>query len=179
VRTLKIFLAPAILLVLTACGGQTPQIPQTAGVYRPPTAVAESSLAPITQETESESAEEEIRPSPTPACTNNLWFLDDLTIPDGTQVNPGEQLDKRWLVRNNGSCNWNDQYQVRLIAGSGMGVPVQQMLYPALSETDVVIRMVFIAPNEPGSYRSAWQAYDAQGNLFGDPFFIDIVVIGD
>jgi hypothetical protein len=179
VRTLKLLFLSGILLVLTACRGQTPQIPQTVGVYRPPTEDVGASLASITQEAETGSAEEEVRPSPTPACTNNLWFLDDLTIPDGTQVNPGEQLDKRWLVRNNGSCNWNDQYQVRLIAGSGMGVPVQQMLYPALSETDVVIRMVFIAPSEPGSYRSAWQAYDAQGNLFGDPFFIDIVVIGD
>jgi len=179
VRTPKIFWTPAVLLILTACGGQTPQIPQTAGVYYPPTAAVESSLGPLTQEPESDSLVEEVRPSPTPACSNNLLFINDLTIPDGTQVIPGEQLDKRWLVRNNGSCNWNDQYQVRLIAGSGMGVPVQQMLYPALSGTDVVIRMVFLAPSETGSYRSAWQAYDAQGNLFGDPFFIDILVIGE
>ena len=60
-----------------------------------------------------------------------------------------------------------------------MGVPVQQMLYPALSGTDVVIRMVFIAPNEPGNYRSAWQAYDEQGGPFGDPFFIDVVVVSE
>ena len=169
-----------IFLALTACGNQTQQIQQTSGVYRPPTAAAtESSFAPPLKGVETESAADEIHPSPTPACTNNLWFLQDLTIPDGTQVDPGEPLDKRWLVQNNGSCNWNDQYQVRLIAGPGMGVPVQQMLYPALSGTDVVIRMVFIAPNEPGNYRSAWQAYDEQGGPFGDPFFIDVVVVSE
>jgi hypothetical protein len=36
--------------------------------------------------------------------------------------------------------------------------------------------MVFIAPEEPGNFRSAWQAYDPQDNPYGDPFFIDIVV---
>jgi hypothetical protein len=35
---------------------------------------------------------------------------------------------------------------------------------------------VFKAPSEPGSYRSAWQAYNPQGEPFGDPFFIDFVV---
>ena len=36
--------------------------------------------------------------------------------------------------------------------------------------------ILFIAPEEPGTYRSAWQARDPQGNLFGDPIFIEIVV---
>jgi hypothetical protein len=57
-----------------------------------------------------------------------------------------------------------------------MGVPVQQALVPALSGTITMIRMVFIAPEEPGNHRSAWQAYDPLGNAFGDPFFIDVVV---
>jgi hypothetical protein len=105
-----------------------------------------------------------------------LWFLADLTIPDGTVVQPGELLDKRWEVQNNGTCNWNQDYRIKLIAGPGMGVPVQQALIPALSGTEVVIRMNLIAPEEPGNYRSAWQAYDPQDNAFGDPFFIDLVV---
>jgi hypothetical protein len=85
-------------------------------------------------------------------------------------------LDKRWAVQNSGTCNWDEDYRIKLIAGPGMGVPVQQALIPALSGTQVMIRMVFIAPQEGGSYRSAWQAYDPQDNAFGDPFFIDIVV---
>jgi len=179
-RVPKILFAGLIILVLTACGNQDTELLPTFGVYRPPTAEAtESSLVPPSQDANPESIPSDSNPSPTPACINNLLFLDDLTIPDGTAVTAGEQLDKRWLVQNNGTCNWNDQYQVKLIAGSGMGMPVQQKLYPALSSTDVVIRMVFIAPNDPGSHRSAWQAYDAQDDPFGDPFFIDIQVSGD
>jgi hypothetical protein len=40
----------------------------------------------------------------------------------------------------------------------------------------VVLRMVFTAPQEAGTYRSAWQAYDPDGGPFGDPFYIEIVV---
>jgi hypothetical protein len=93
-------------------------------------------------------------------------------------VNPGESLDKRWEVQNNGTCNWNQDYRVKLIAGPGMGIPIQRALIPALSGTEVIIRMVLIAPDEPGNYRSAWQAYGPQDIPFGDPFFIDIVVSG-
>jgi hypothetical protein len=36
---------------------------------------------------------------------------------------------------------------------------------------------LFTAPQEPGIYRSAWQAADPQGNLYGDLIFIEINVI--
>src|SRR3972149_6412987 len=46
------------------------------------------------------------RPTATSLCQNNASFIEDLTIPDGTQVLPGEALDKRWSVSNSGSCDW-------------------------------------------------------------------------
>jgi hypothetical protein len=166
------------LLTLTACGNLAGGEKTSQEIYRPPSAVPTSSeWTPTLMESELAGDPGDPQPTPTPSCSNNLMFLDDLTIPDGTLVNPRDQLDKRWLIRNNGTCNWNDQYRVRLIAGPGMGVPVQQALYPALSNTEVVIRMVFIAPEEPGNHRSAWQAYDPNGDPFGDLFFIDIVVL--
>ena len=116
-------------------------------------------------------------PTPSPVCSPGLAFLDDVTIPDGTIVSPGEVLDKRWLVENNGSCNWNEQFGLQLIAGPEMGTSSEQALFPARSGTQAEIRIVFTSPGEPGSYRSAWQAQDPQGNLFGDPIFIEIVVI--
>ncbi len=165
------------LLALTACGGQGARATSTADIYRPPApAVSTPQPEHPTPDTESGIPGEGERLIPTPACSNSLWFLEDLTIPDGTLVTPGERLDKRWQVKNNGSCNWDSGYQVRLIAGPGMGVPVQQALYPALSGTEVVMRMIFTAPDEAGTYRSAWRAYDPQGEVFGDPFFIEVLV---
>ena len=116
------------------------------------------------------------RTSPTPECTNNLTFLDDLTIKDGTKVKPGEILDKRWRVENSGSCNWDNRYRLKLIAGSDMNAPLEIALYPARSGTQTTIQILFTAPAEAGTYRSAWQAFDPLGNPFGDPFFIEVVV---
>ena len=116
------------------------------------------------------------RPSPTPQCTNNLRFIDDLTIPDGTQFSPGTTMDKRWQIENTGSCNWDERYRMKLIAGTDLGASSEQALFPARSSTQARLRILFFAPTEPGIYRSAWQAFSPQGTPFGDPFFIEIVV---
>jgi hypothetical protein len=105
-----------------------------------------------------------------------LLYISDMSIPDGTQVKPGEKLDKRWEVENNGTCNWDQTYQLKLVAGSEMGVPAEQSLYPARGGSKAVIRMVFTAPQDPGTYRSAWQAFDPNGSPFGDPFYIEVIV---
>ena len=160
-----------VLFLLTGCSSDHEATP-TLDVYRPPTQAVTATPLPVT------TPEQEIeRPTPEPACTNALWFFQDLTLPDGTQVTPGERLDKRWLVQNAGTCNWDERYEIRLEAGPNMGVPATQALFPARSGLDVTIRMNFIAPDEPGTYRSAWQAYDPDGVAFGDPFFIEVVVV--
>lgn len=114
--------------------------------------------------------------APTPACTNNLAWLEDLSIPDGSIVQPGEALDKRWKVQNNGSCSWDQDYRVKLVGGPDLGAPEEQALYPARAGADALVRMIFTAPVEPGAYRSAWQAYTPDGAPFGDPFYVDFIV---
>jgi hypothetical protein len=178
IRARFYILSLLIFVVFSACSSQdTHPIPPD-HVYRSPTQIPTlSSTTPKPGDRGLDIQKEGVAgPTPTPDCFNNLLFIKDVTIPDGTLVDPGDILDKRWAVQNNGSCNWNERYRVKLIAGPGMGMPVQQALYPALSGTEVVIRMVFIAPDEAGYFRSAWQAYDPQDIPFGDPFFIDIVV---
>lgn len=119
-----------------------------------------------------------VEPTVTPAviCKDQLTFLSDLTIPDGEEVSPNSTLDKRWEVENSGSCNWDENYRIRLIAGPDLSAKKEQALYPARNGTRATIRLVFKAPPEPGSYRSAWQAFNPRGEPFGDPFFIDILV---
>jgi len=116
------------------------------------------------------------RPTPTVTCQDGLAFLNDLTIPDGTMVGPDSTMEKRWEVENSGTCNWNENYRLRLIAGPEMDAQKEQALFPARSGSRATIRIQFKAPTEPGYYRSAWQAFNDKGEAFGDPFFIDIVV---
>jgi hypothetical protein len=151
-------------------------------IYLPPTAVSAPAAAPIQAQSAtatSPAAAIEFQASPTPQCTDNLRFITDLTVPDGTQVAPGSPVDKQWQVENNGTCNWDSSYRLKFIAGADLGAPLVQALYPARSGTQPTIRLTFIAPAEPGTYRSAWQAYSPQDEPFGDPIFVEIVVQGE
>jgi hypothetical protein len=167
-----------IVFLLVSCNpvaGQSSGAATEPAFYQPPTYPdAVATIAPAASSTPLPIA------SPTPEailpCVDNLLFLEDLTIPDGTAVKAGTLLDKRWLVENNGTCNWNASYRLVLIAGPELGATSIQALYPARSGAQAQIRIVFTAPEEPGTYRSAWQAYDPQGIPFGDPIFIDFMV---
>jgi hypothetical protein len=167
-----------ILFLTVACAGRAlpdkPYIPPTGA----PLAVQATRPAQILSNNTPDQGQlsESGLPSPTPACVPGLAFIEDLTIPDGSLVSPGERLDKRWRVENTGSCNWDASYSVRLIAGPELGVTTDLALFPARSGTPATIRTLFTAPSEPGIYRSAWQAHDPQGQPFGDPFFIEISV---
>ena len=155
-------------LLLTACQPAERAV-STAELFIPPTLVATPFPSPLPSSTPSP-------PTPTPPCEDNLVFLEDVTIPDGTVVLPGEEIDKRWLVQNAGSCNWDDRYRVNLVGGASLNATSAQALFPARSGTDVEIQIIFTAPDEPGIYRSAWQAFNQNEVAFGDEFYIEIVV---
>lgn len=110
------------------------------------------------------------------SCTNNLSFLDDITIEDNTPVLPNSIVDKQWLVENSGTCNWDSTYRLKWIGGDPLGVEQEQVIFPARAGTQITIRILFAAPAAEGTYESAWQAYGPDGNAFGDPIFMKIVV---
>jgi hypothetical protein len=136
-------------------------------------------IPPSSDPAQSQISQAEPTPLPTRQsnCVNQLKFVDDLTIPDGTEVLPGEQITKRWLVRNDGSCNWTQVYTLQLISGLALGAEKIQGLYPARQSSEVVVEIVFRAPDNPGRYNSWWQAYDPDGGRFGDPIYIEIAVV--
>lgn len=114
--------------------------------------------------------------SATPPCTNGLRFMQDLNYPDDTTVRPGETIAKEWLVENDGTCNWDQRYQLQLAGGLALGAASPRALYPARGGTQATLRIVFIAPDLPGGYRSEWRALGPGGETFGDPLYIQIVV---
>lgn len=115
-------------------------------------------------------------PVSTLVCVSDLDFLDDITIPDNTYVEPGSMLDKQWLVQNIGSCDWNSGYRLKFIGGALMGASAEQALVPARAGKEATIRILFTAPLEAGQYVSLWQAYDPAGMPFGEVFQVTVVV---
>jgi hypothetical protein len=179
-----------LCMIMSACAPQSVQLrpvilvdtatpeKRSADLYRAPTAAPDTPLAlPIPSDTATASLPTDTpRPTATQICSDDLLFLEDLTIPDGTVVLPGLPVDKRWRVENNGSCNWDESYRLRLIEGASLGAASEQALYPARSGTQAVIRILFTAPLEPGRYRSAWQAHNPRGEPFGQLFYLEIIV---
>jgi hypothetical protein len=155
-------------LLLPACGlAKTPsptltKLPVSSPLPELPTSTPPATLPP--------------QPSPTPDCTDGLQFISDVTIPDNTVVAPGSSLDKQWLVQNNGTCNWDARYRLRLVSGDPLGVSPEQALFPARAGTQATLRILFTAPQQDGEYVSEWQGFDASGIPFGESFVIKIVV---
>jgi len=115
-------------------------------------------------------------PSATPTCSDNLTLLEDLSLTEKIDVVPGDSLDKRWLVENSGTCNWDEQYRLKFISGTDLNANTDQALYPARSGAKATLRILFTAPTQPGTYQSSWRAYNPQGQPFGDPIFLQVVV---
>jgi hypothetical protein len=175
-----------VLLAATLVGGcipektNTPAPPALVPPVAPtpassPSPITPVALAPISSPTPLQ-VEDSSKPSSTPACEDNLKFIADLTVPDGTIAARGALIDKRWQVENSGSCNWDDRYRLRIISGAEMGLQAEQALYPARSGAPAVIRMLLLAPTIPGTYRSAWQAVGPVGETFGDIIYVEIRV---
>jgi hypothetical protein len=157
------------LLAITACEPNkspsllTPVIVSLTSTPEPPTSGPPTSTLPP-------------QLTPTITCTDNLAFIDDVTIPDNSVVAPGSLLDKQWRVQNNGNCNWDARYRLRLVSGDALGASNEQALYPARAGTQANFRILYTAPQETGEYVSEWQAFDANGIPFGETFFIKIIV---
>ena len=177
---LRIPLRPYLLAVLwtlifaSACAPQT-----TPTHFRPPTQPEPTQILPTTTPIPAL-----YTPAPIPTitatiagpCTNNLEFLDDITIEDNTSVLAGSSIDKQWLVKNSGTCNWDSTYRLKWIGGDPLGAVQEQLLYPARAGSQATLRITFTAPTLEGTYESAWQAYGPDGIAFGDPVFMMIVV---
>ncbi len=167
------FLLCAFIFLPAACASLRPDRPDpaagNAALWIPPTLAA---IAPV----ENLDVGSQSTQSNTSSCVNDLTYLDDLTIPDGTFVQRGALLDKQWEVQNTGTCNWTDGYTLQLIAGPSMGASTTQSLFPAMSGSKLIIDIQFTAPYEIGTYHTGWQAFDPLGQPFGDPFYIEIVV---
>jgi hypothetical protein len=170
------------VFVLNACSFQSVRKSENLSGMKtpfiPPTLESKTSSVPPYPTVTLEEASPVITPllAATLPCTNLLSYIEDETIPDGTEVAPNSLLDKRWKVKNSGSCNWDVSYRLNLIGGDALGISTEQALYPARAGSEIILQLEFTAPAESGTYSSSWQAYGPDGNPFGDMVYIEIVV---
>lgn len=109
-------------------------------------------------------------------CVLDAAFLEDVTLPDGTVVQPNQALHKTWRIRNTGTCDWELGASLVFVSGSLMSATNTVLIPPTRSgETaDIVVNLT--APAENGSYTGLWRLQSTDGTLFGTLLFVAINV---
>ena len=104
-------------------------------------------------------------PTPTP-CTPNSQFVADLTIPDGTTVQPGSSFVKTWRVLNNGTCAWDSSYSVAFLGGTAFVLGAAP-IPPAAPGAVVDVSLTMSSPTTYGSFSGSWRFRAPDGTYFG------------
>jgi hypothetical protein len=116
--------------------------------------------------------------TPTSEAAENLVYIADTGVPDGTVVSPLQPFEKAWLVFNSGSREWLPGWHLQLQRGHPFGVrsiavPVTHPCHTA----NVIAAMR--APLHPGKYTGVWRIVDAQGAPFGQRLTVVVRVQGN
>lgn len=107
---------------------------------------------------------------------NNLAFIRDVTIPNGTVLSPKEDFVKTWKVANTGTCKWVYQYQLMLLSGNAFNAKTTKLLRVVEPGNWTELSVGMGAPKNPGDYKSYWRMADANGNMFGASLAVSFTV---
>jgi hypothetical protein len=108
-------------------------------------------------------------------CTLNASFVADVTIPDNSVLQPGVSFVKTWRVLNSGTCDWTG-FNLVFVGGSQLGAPGVVSVPSASSRATVDISVPMVAPAAPGTYKGNWRMQSDDGKVFGNTFWVSIVV---
>ena len=114
---------------------------------------------------------------PTSSCYV-LSFMTDVTIPDNTKLKPGEQFTKTWRVKNSGTCDWEEGFQVKNVSGNALGGKTYTLAKAIEPGKQVDISIEMTAPTSAGAYTGNWRMATDSGSFFGDSFYV-LILVGD
>ncbi len=159
---------PAAVAVLVGTGITTPLAAPSVAQAAAPTPLSLSTSPP---------ASVAVPPATLPPnCVNDSAFVQDVTIPPGTTLAPGQPFDKVWRVRNTGTCPWGSDYRIIFIDGIGMtqaiSAPVPDT--PPGGTADLAVPMT--TPTRAGNQNTLWQLKAPNGDLFGPVLGVSILV---
>jgi hypothetical protein len=121
------------------------------------------------------------QPSGQPAaCTYNLAFVADMSLPDGTQVFTGTSITKTWRVRNSGNCAWTSGFTFRQIDGDAMSATTINSPSVAVGAT-VDISVTLNVGTNIAAYtpleRANFRMYDNAGRAFGNTLYAELAIL--
>lgn len=171
---------------LTEAVALTPTVTHTPEVTPTPSPTTTSTLAPATPTATTGAAATPSATTGGVASTCNQASPGtpiDVTIPDDTQLAPGQAFSKTWRLRNAGTCTWTSQYSIVYFSGDRMEAPASVPLSGDVAPGDTVdLTVDMIAPEQTGTFQSNWKLRTNSDQLFGIgpgeglPFYVRIQV---
>ncbi|MDK2981136.1 MAG: hypothetical protein PWQ55_1483 [Chloroflexota bacterium] len=107
-----------------------------------------------------------------------LWatFISE-TIPDGTNFSTGESFTKTWTLRNDGYCDWNDEYHLVFKSGTQMDGPDDYVFGIEIDPgEEITLSLDLTAPSTAGTYTGYWQLETNKDAKFGSALSVKIDV---
>ena len=111
---------------------------------------------------------------PTEGSCDDMAYVSDVTISDGSLISPGSQFIKTWRIRNTGQCTWTTAY--RLIYGWASDNWEAIKTYPPaavyLTQSvapgeEMEISVSLTAPSGSDSFSASFRIQNANGYNFG------------
>lgn len=156
---------------------------QTARAAPPTSAATEIKTATATSDTATQATETATTPpndpfesTPTGITCDDALHVDDVTVPDGTEMTAGQDFVKTWKIRNTGSCAWGTGYSAIFAYGEKMSGVAEPLTTTVAPREEIEISVRFKAPNNAGQFSSTWRMANASNTPFGQNFFVLIVV---
>lgn len=112
-----------------------------------------------------------------------VYFVKDVTIPDGANLVTNETFTKVWRLKNRGTCTWTQDYTLVFSNGAQMGSTTALRLPQNVAPGQTVdVSVTLTAPDKAGRYTGYWMLRNSSGTLFGagdaanKPFYVEINV---
>jgi len=133
------------------------------------TLTGEGETAAAADELEDEE-EEDIEPA---AEGMKAGFVADVTVPDNTRFEKGEDFTKTWRLRNSGTEDWPEDTMLVFASGAELGVVKEVEVGAVKSGDQVDISVDMKAPEEDGTYKSVWELRTAGKAIGGvQPYLV-------
>ncbi len=124
---------------------------------------------------------------PPPTCLDSMTFVPDDSLDDERlmvfpEVNPGDNFQKGWQVKNTGTCTWNQAYFLKYVRGNDpaaqMGGQPISISGPVAPGESYDLKADLVAPQQAGKFVGYWQMHNPEGTPFGQTIWVAIQVPG-
>ncbi len=154
----------------------SPAAPTVPVIVAPTTAPTQAATSAPTAAAPTRAPSAQATPGAT--CRNSVTFVSDVSVPDGTQFAAGQQFTKTWRLRNSGTCDWTNSYELLFERGTNMASATSTAVAPTAPGATVDVSVPMTAPTTPGSHTGFWRLRAPNGALFGSAVWVAIRVGG-